>query len=1132
MMNYNFNNMVELLLDRAELFSDKVACRFLADGEQETTQLTYRMLWQKTQVIAQFIKEQKVSPNERALVLYPAGLDYLPVMFACMTAGIIPVPIYPAKNLPKLQYIARIAKACQAKIIFTHHDIDQAIRFFAEKIPDLSQAVCHCIDSLHLDAPSTKFISPQVQEIAFLQFTSGSTGNPKGVMVTHQNLLLHGLNLHERFGCQPDDGVVSWLPQYHDMGLIGMVMQTIFEGTSIVLMPPTAFLSKPLRWLKTISDYQAKYSSAPNFAYQLCIDRISDEEKSTLDLSSWKVGINGSDTIHEETIKKFNEAFGSCGFKPNAMFPGYGLAEATLIVSSKKEGEELKVNYFSKESLEEKKAILISEHDEHAVAMVSCGKAFDNQPLSIVNPDTFERCPEGEVGEIWISGPIITKGYWDDPEKTEQVFQAVIRGDALKTPHMRTGDLGFIFENELYFSTRMKNLIVLNGKNYYPEDIELVIENDVPELSKHSIACAEFHKDNKNGIIVVTELVFSKNTHDYPDICSRILHLVNEHFSVPVLAIGLLKPGGMPKTTSGKIQREQILKQLLNKELLIAYQWPPIPLNEDTKQSSNENLNYDSDKEISSWLTNWLETHIIQPGVPGKHFDFSKSFIYNGLDSISLGELVYELETTFQCYMSYQELHETESINAFIKKIQQNLNKSNHHGIIKYTPLLCLPNGPKFFPVSFLQQYWLTRQIFADLRKGRITLALEVDGSINTSQFERAVTLLVEQNEILRTTFAYQLGQLVQVVHGRGECTVEKRIIHEPDPHQLKLLIEQETIRVGSIECNFAKMPLFNIELLHVNDLRTVIIISIHHLCSDVLSIRLILKELNSFYLIAEEKKTMKELQYADFTMWQRTTYTESYLQRYKDFWQKYLDAAPALKLPYTKELITQGTPHPKQFHQRVPISHSDVLTFSKSNESTPFVLYFLAFLVTAELYTAQQDILVSVPRSGRDIQGSNDLIGFIASTALFRFQLKKELSVEETLNQLNETNNALQENYLPFELIRSFNTQLKMGLSYHILFEYVSTPIPTHIFGLLIKNQIIPATTYDHDLIWHVSVIENKVQLSISYDENKYSQESINEFALSWSTVLQTILSSSAKTLISNLAHAPKDSFDLNKEF
>ncbi len=545
--------LVELMRQRAATTTLDVCFRFLVDGENEEEILTFGELDRRARQVAAWLQKHNMQ-GQRALLLYPAGLDFICAFFGCLYAGVVAVPAYPPRMNRKMDRIDAIATDAEAQVALTTHAVLERVQPLLELTPDLKNVLWLATDQ----APAgleEKWKEPTIkgETLAFLQYTSGSTGTPKGVMLNHTNLVSDCGLISHAFELTRSGMGVFWLPSYHDMGLVGGILQPLYMGRPNVIMSPMAFLQRPFRWLNAISKYRATISGGPNFAYDLCVRKITPEQRSKLDLSTWSLAFNGAEPVRAETLDRFSEMFETCGFRRDAFYPCYGLAEATLLVSGGVKSDPPVVRAYDAKALENGEVVSMPLSESGARRLVSAGQTLPTESIVIVNPETRTRAPANEVGEIWVSGPTVAQGYWRRPEETEYSFRAKI-SDTGEGPFLRTGDLGFFQGDDLFIAGRLKDLIIIRGLNHYPHDIELTTEKCHPAIRPSSAAAVAIEDENDTKLVIVCELERTAR-EEVDDVIEAIRRDVSREHELPIAAIRLLKPGSVPKTSSGKIQR-------------------------------------------------------------------------------------------------------------------------------------------------------------------------------------------------------------------------------------------------------------------------------------------------------------------------------------------------------------------------------------------------------------------------------------------------------------------------------------------------------------------------------------------------------------------------------------------------
>ncbi|HZO76348.1 MAG TPA: fatty acyl-AMP ligase [Ktedonobacteraceae bacterium] len=564
---------VDILTQRAQQQPQRAAYTFLSFGEETDTSITYRELDQQVCSIAGELQRLGYE-GKPVLLLYPSGLEYIAAFLACLYAGAIAVPVYPphsARLLPRLQAIINDTRAIVA-LTTTKTQADIFRRFM--HTPELQHLRWITTDHLTIP-PGQHWKKPDFarNRLAFLQYTSGSTATPKGVMVSHENLLHNSRMINTQIGLHEQDQGVSWLPMFHDLGLIMGILQPLYAGYHTVLMSPTAFLQHPLRWLQAISDYKATVSCAPNFAYDLCVRRTTPTTRAQLDLSRWQVAINGAEPVHSETIKNFSLAFAPCGFHPDTFLPGYGLAEATLMVSGAKRRTGVTVKYADKTLLEQHHVMEVAPDDRNAQVLVGCGKVAPEQHVIAVHPEALTQCQPDTVGEIWIAGESVTQGYFGDRAATKDAFQAYL-ADTGEGPFLRTGDLGFMHAGEIFITGRLKDLIIIKGRNHYPQDIEYTVEQSSPLVRAGCTAAFSIGVEHEERLVVVAEIRLSPHGLTPGEIAQKIEEAskairrnIAETHELAVYQVKFVRIGEIPKTSSGKLQRRACRTRFLSGSL-------------------------------------------------------------------------------------------------------------------------------------------------------------------------------------------------------------------------------------------------------------------------------------------------------------------------------------------------------------------------------------------------------------------------------------------------------------------------------------------------------------------------------------------------------------------------------------
>ena len=674
----DFQTIVDLLRWRATHQPERIAFTYLSDGETQKTNLTYKNMDIQARSIAAMM-QSKIKNGRCVLLLHPQGLEFITAFFGCLYAGVIAIPANPPRSNRNLSRLKAIATDAQVTMALT----------IGSKMTDMERLAGQANPSRPLQLLSTDDLSTDLAQqweipaltsdrLAFVQYTSGSTGKPKGVMVSHGNLLHNQRLIKEGFGNTDKIINVGWLPLYHDMGLIGNILQSVYLGARSILMSPAAFIQKPFRWLHAISRYKATTSGGPDFAYDLCVQKITPEQKVQLELKSWEVAFNGAEPVRAETLERFSTEFASCGFRKEAFYTCYGMAEATLIIAGGVKSVAPVVRKYNKTALEHDKVAVAVATQGNSRTLVGCGRALLDQNVIVVDPETRIRCRPGLVGEIWLQGQSVAKGYWKNPEKTRQTFHAFL-ADTGQGSYLRTGDLGFIQEGELFIAGRLKDLIIIRGRNHYPQDIELTVEKSHPSLRSGGVAAFSIEADGQERLVVACEVQrrFIRKL-DIEKVVGAIQQAVSQEHELQVHAVELLKPASIPKTSSGKIQRHACKAGFLEKSLTAVAKW---------RQSHDTHGQHaDKDKAYSTApkaarqhypapeaIEQWLVIKIAELlKVAPRQIDIREPFTRFGLDSMAAISLAGQLSAWLGKTLSPTRVYDYPTIESLARHLAGN----------------------------------------------------------------------------------------------------------------------------------------------------------------------------------------------------------------------------------------------------------------------------------------------------------------------------------------------------------------------------------------------------------------------------------------------------------------------------
>lgn len=1101
------STFVEILRGRAIQQPDDLAFRFLTDGESLGETLTYGELDQGSRAIAAQLQAMGLC-GERALLLYPPGLDYLIAFFGCLYAGVVAVPAYPPRNQRNTPRILAVLADAKAAVALTTTQIATQVQSLLSEKTAGSGLQWLCTDDLAPEL-ATQWQDPGVtsDSLAFLQYTSGSTGTPKGVMVSQGNLLHNGAITYKVMDHHPESQFISWLPTYHDMGLIGGILQPLYGGFPCTLMSPASFLQRPYRWLKAISDYGGTTSGAPNFAYDLCVSKITPEQKATLDLSRWQVAFNGAEPIRHETLVRFQEAFADCGFQPEAFYPCYGMAETTLMVSGSMTSVPYPWKAIDKVAFEQNQ-ITDSESEETAVTLVGCGSAVPDMQIAIAHPETGVRCTGNEVGEVWVSGPSVCQGYWNRPEESHQTFQAFL-ADSGEGPFLRTGDLGFLEDGELYITGRVKDLILIRGRNLYPQDIERATESSHPAFRMTGTAAFTVEVEGEERLVVVQELEFRAKPN-LSEAIAAIRQTVAEEFEVQVYGVVLIKPGTIPKTSSGKIQRRACRDRFLNNELQVVSQSIAASsfagkLEKNWNRESLLNLAPEQRQiQLITDLTNRVSTLL---NVSPAEIDPEQPLSRFGLDSLMAFDLKNQLELEWGVSIDVVDFFQGISLAALAQKADKLLETQQ-----PTAPIQPIPRQEEL-PVGLAQErLWFLDRLEPGNPFYNVAFSLDIRGELDPNILEASLQALVNRHEGLRTGFPEVKGRPIQQI--QASVTV-KLPISEVGETEVSTRLQQEAKQ----PFNLSQAPLLRVHLFRLQDQHHCLAIVLHHIISDGWSVGVMVREIAAIYeaLAAGQAPNLGELpiQYADFAAWQRQQLQTEGLKRELDYWKQQLQGnLSRLNLPGDRP--RPGIPTfagKKCFFQFSPTLSEAVRELNRQEEVTLFMTLLAAFKILLFCYSQQADIAVGSPVAGREKPETRGLIGFFINTLVLRTDLSGNPNFREVLQRVRAVaSGAYAHQELPFDKLVE-ELQPERSLSYNPLFQVMfilqNAPIPTvQIPGVSFSPQEVDLGTSKFDL--KVSIWDDAAGFkgSFEYQTDLFNSETAAQMVQDYEGLLHQVVS------------------------
>lgn len=1082
--NHSFATLADVLARRARLHPERDAFIWLPDGEVEATRLSYQETYRQAIELAHWLLHT-TEEQSRIVLLYPPGIEFIVAFIACIFAARIPVPLPAPRPKRGINDFLRIVNDSQARTVLTTSKL-WSLRAAANS-GDGHEVVWYATDTIDPSFECMCTLPPILPKmIAFLQYTSGSTSAPKGVVVSHENLASNERFIETAFRQDENSVVVSWLPHFHDMGLIGGILNPLWTGSRCVLMPASAFIEKPIRWLRSISKFKATTSGGPDFAYRFCVEKTTPEQREMLDLHTWSVAFNGSEPIRENSLRRFHDVFGPFGFDYKAFCPCYGLAEATLLVSAR--APERQTITTAAPKLQE-----ATELDCIAKSFVSCGRTEGENELLIIDPDTHVPCKPGSIGEIWFSGSGVANGYWNNVQETQRTFGAYTRAGA--GPYLRTGDLGFQQNNELYIVGRLKDLIVVRGRNVYPEDIERIAASAVPHLSTESSASFGVELENGETSIVFVQELKNGESLDLLSLAREIRNVITAELALTLNTIIFARRGAVARTTSGKVMRSECRRRFLSGTLDILYEHSV--LSQICEGTHSEPTSGEMLQRVRALAAEILKTD-------SENLDVTIPLSAQGLDSLSAVQLHAAMEQQFQLQIPVDVLLSGASIE------QMCINAEPVQNGLQSTPV----NSEGTHSLSEGQNaIWFLHNLNPDAPAYNIAIAARCVGTLDLDALRNALKDLMNRHEMLRCTIeSHPSGPRHFVRDAVAEVPLEVIQAQDWDVCTTSEWMGAEARRPFRLEAN-VPVRVFYLTSGHC-------LFVFHHIVVDFWSLELLFHDLSLLYesFARGEQPVLPPVskRYLDYVRWEARYASSAAAQSSLEYWRKQLFKSPSLELP-----LSQSRP-------RLQTSDGNLLTFRSTASLglqvqqrarelgiTPFAFVCTAFAVLLSRYTEQEDIIFGTSSSGRIRSEWSGVVGLFMNQLPVRVTADKSATFADTARELQRViAEALAHQDVPFaRIVQEINPTRDPSRS-PIFQIMVSLYEPKHLppnaslfvlghpgaqlkLGALTFESIVPPyTPAQLDLTLMLSIVNGELFGSLQYNSNIFTQTQMSRMS------------------------------------
>ncbi len=1041
-----------LLAARAAERPERDAYLFLANGEADRAErLTWGELDARARAVAAALAAS-VPPGERALLLFPPGLDFIAAFFGCLYAGVVAVPAYlPRPNDRSPARLAAIVRDAAPRAALTTAAL-------AARVRELAALRSIAVDALPRQAGSGPLVEPDPRAIAFLQYTSGSTADPRGVMVSHENLLHNERMIGEAFGVGPESVVVGWLPLHHDMGLIGNVLQPLHAGAVAVLMSPVAFLQRPRRWLEAIDRYRGTTSGGPNFAYDLCVRKIPPAAREGLDLASWRVAFNGAEPVRAFTLERFAEAFAANGFRRQAFYPCYGLAEATLFVAGPERGRAPRVEEVDAAALARGAAEVATAGDRGASRpLVGCGTARGGQTIAVVDPERGAELSAGEVGEIWVAGESVARGYWGNPEATARDFGARLAGREGER-FLRTGDLGFALDGELFVTGRIKDLIIVRGRNLYPQDLELTAERSHAGLrpgggAAFAVDSVEGGEDGER-LVIVQEVERGLagpegGSAELAEIAAAVRRAVAEEHEAQPHEVILVRAGAVPKTSSGKVRRAACREMLLAGEIEVLAR---SVAGEGDEEREKDGLGGEGGRgaglagigpetlaadEREDALVEVLRARAAAAmGVGVAAIDADRPLTGLGLDSLSAVEIQGAVEAELGASLSLSDLLEGATVRELARTLAGHQTASRESAAAKAArpapptprhpersegsgggevsevaphPILRSAQDDNLGPVAGIEPslvsdraeagdqplspgqraLWFLERLAPEAGAYNIAVAARARG-LDASRFRLALERLVARHPALRTTFAAEGEEPVARVSPRGVVDFEVADATDWSEARVRARLAEDAWRPFDLE----RGPLVRARVLARADGDAAILFAVHHIVADFASLAILARELGSLYG-AGERAPLEPAEAGPGELLRRQA-ARLAGEAGETLWEFWREALGGPRGPVPDLALPTDRPRPpvqtwRGVGRGAAISAAEmagVRRLAREEGASLFALLAAAWQVQLGRYAGQEDFAVGMPTSGRGAAEAAGVVGYLVNAVPLRADL------------------------------------------------------------------------------------------------------------------------------------------------
>ncbi len=1113
------HNLAELFQLCCRRNPNDLAYAFVRDNLDIESRVTFGQLEQRVRSLAGHLARE-FPPGTRALLLYPQGLDVAYAFWACVCAGLVPVPAPapdPIRRKHSLLRLRAIIEDARVSLMLTTSGLEAAVSELS-----IAKGASHLrwIATDHQDNAAGSVEWPQSTDtcLAYLQYTSGSTATPRGVMVSHGNVLAHCKALSLAGNIADGSRSLCWLPYFHDYGLLHGIIAPFYAGIPAYLMSPVTFLKRPLRWLEAVTRFGITHSGGPNFSYESCVRAAQQQTEWQADLSTWSVASCGAEPIHPDTVERFVDTFGLRGFRRTSFAPAYGLAEATLLVTMKRAGAGPTFFNVDAEALADAVVKESPAAKGKTRILVGCGEPLENTRVRIVNPTTHTECRPDVIGEVWLAGPGIATGYWEKPEESEAVFKATLAGSN-ESPYLRTGDLGFL-HGELFLTGRLKDLIIVRGRNYYPHDLEWTAGHAHPSLRRGGGAAFSIESETGERVVLVHEIEKRLPESDMMEVIRGIRRAVADEYELELHSVVLIKSGTIPRTSSGKIQRGACRTAFESGQFAVlaadmpdpAWEAEPDVLQSEPPQTTTE-------KKLADI---WQE--VLGGDSPDRHANF---FALGG-NSLLAAQVVARILDLFHVELPIGLLFECPTLSTLAARIEEGSASLDDVGQatggdgrtqVPAVPLSSPSIRKGRIPLSPSQQrLWFLEHVHPESAINHLSMNVRLRGSVDPEVLERSVREIAGRHEILRTRFGSDRGEAFAEVSTEATITIGRQDFQALDPAERDVQVGHLLRRERSQPFDLRRGPLFRITLLTLDQNTHILTLTFHRLVADGWSLRIFWKELALLWDAGGDVQTARlpsaPVQYTAYVDWQRTRLDQGLRDIQRAYWIRQLTGAhPPAELPADRQRPRARTFEGGVRSRSLPAGLSaGIDRLCREQNVTTFMVLYAVFATWLHRYTQESDLVIGSIVAGRRRRELEDMMGYCVNTVALRSAFSDGLTGQELLKQVRRVVvEAYDHQELPFEeVVEAQSLQRARSFSplFNVMMVWEDDPLSMFIVkDLEVAHLAWEPTASEFDLVLMVVNKVDGLDLALLHDSTIFEDSTIDRMLEQLEILLEEFL-------------------------